>query len=283
VGGRHVREKSAVSADIWKNVKSVLSDPRMARAYAAWWWGGLTGRPRLRMDGGFDIGGFRHFSEFWGASNGRPTPSEVALVRRHLGEGRVALDVGANIGVFALTMAALNSRATVHAFEPVASNYERLVGNVELNRRDNVLAHHLAVAEKSGMVRITSDDRSPATNRISTDNSAALVESVTLDDFCAAEGIAEVDLVKIDVEGAEPLVLRGASSLLARRSVKSILIEICPANLALFGFDVGGLSRPLREAGYSLHRLGPDGGAGAMLRDEDLRRIVLENVVALPG
>jgi len=252
-----------MSAPIWKNAKAVLRDPKMARAYAAWWWGALTGHPRLRIEGGLDIGGFRHFSEFWGTSNGLPTPAELALIRRCLGNGGMALDVGANIGIFALTMAAINSRTTVHAFEPVASNYARLAGNIELNRCANVQGHELAVAATSGFVRMTSDDRSPATNRISIEASAPRVASITLDEFCASRAIAEVDLLKIDVEGAEPLVLGGAATLLTRRHAKAILIEICPKNLDLFGFTVGDLSRPLRAAGYSLYRLGHDGATGA--------------------
>jgi hypothetical protein len=79
------------------------------------------------------------------------------------------------------------------------------------------------------------------------------------------------------------LVLGGAATLLTRRHVKAILIEICPKNLDLFGFTVGDLSRPLRAAGYSLYRLGHDGAAGAALGDDDLGRIRLENVVALPA
>jgi FkbM family methyltransferase len=272
-----------MSEPIWKNAKTVMGDPRMAHAYAAWCWGGLTGIPKLRMEGGVEIGGFRHFSEFWGVSNGRPTPGELALVRRCLEHGRVALDVGANIGVFALTMAALGSRATVHAFEPVASNYARLLGNIELNRCTNVVAHQVAVASTAGFVRMTSDDRSPSTNRISNEASASMVACVTLDEFCASKDVVEVDLLKIDVEGAEPLVLGGAASLLARKQVKAILIEICPKNLNLFGVAVGDLSRPLRAAGYGLYRLGPDGGVRAALTDDDLGRILLENVVALPA
>jgi len=234
------------------------------------------------MDGGINIGGFRHFSEFWGTSNGLPTAAELELIRRFLGNGGMGLDVGANIGVFALTMAAMNSLVVVHAFEPVASNYARLVGNIELNRRANVAAHQLAVAATSGFVRMTSDDRSPATNRISSEATAPVVASVSLDEFCASKAIIEIDLLKIDVEGAEPLVLGGAASLLVRQKVKAVLIEICPANLDLFGFTVGDLSRPLRAAGYPLFRLGSDGGAAAELSDDDLRRIILENVVAFP-
>src|SRR6185503_18438826 len=52
VGRRDVRKKAGgMSEPIWRNAKALLSDPRMARAYASWCWGALTGHPRVRMGG----------------------------------------------------------------------------------------------------------------------------------------------------------------------------------------------------------------------------------------
>ena len=271
-----------MSGPILKNARTVLRDPRMIRSYARWTLGALGGGRHLDMEDGIRIAGFRHFSEFWGAYNGRPTAHERALIRGRLGRGGVAIDVGANIGLFALTMAAAQPTVTVHAFEPVPSNYARLVGNVERNRCANVVAHQLAVSDSNGFVRFTSDDASPATNRISSEGSARMVRSITLDDYCRACGIGGVDLLKVDVEGAEPLVLRGAASLLAAGRIKAMLIEVCPGNLVPFSFSVREISRPLSEAGYALVKLLPDGRAGAELADDELERITLENVLAVP-
>jgi FkbM family methyltransferase len=256
----------------------VLRDPKMLRSYAAWSLGGRE----IRLQDGSKVAGFRHFSEFWGVLNGLPTASEQALMRRCLATGGVALDVGSNIGIFALAMAGVHRGVTVHAFEPVVSNFARLAGNVERNHATNVRLHQLAVASTNGYVKLTSDDRSPATNRISNEASAALVRCATLDDYCESCGISHVDLLKIDVEGAEPLVLAGAHSLLANRKIGTILLEICPENLVPFGFSVEDLLRPFTAAGYEMHRLAADGELGESLDEDDLRKIRLENVLVIP-
>ena len=93
----------------------------------------------------------------------------------------------------------------------------------------------------------------PATNRIAANGPDAIqVEITTLDTFCRQSGVPAIDFLKIDVEGAEVDVLRGARELFAERRVDGGMIEICPGNLRQFETSVADLRAFFAEHDYDL-------------------------------
>jgi FkbM family methyltransferase len=126
---------------------------------------------------------------------------------------RVVLDVGANIGMFSLAVANRFPEADIYAFEPSPEAYPRLAENVKLNGSSNVKPVNRAVYSSSSVLGF-SDSRSTTSAHI-TETGPTLVQAVTLDDFCIERGICRVGLLKIDVEGAELEVLKGANRTLA--------------------------------------------------------------------
>ncbi len=143
---------------------------------------------------------------------------QEAMVR-HLGEGGVFYDIGANLGFFAMLGAHLAGidAGHVYAFEAAPDNAEAIRCNAELNGISNVTVIARAVAASSGRGRLqVVDDQSwsklenygehPYTERVID------VELVAIDDLIAAGELRPPTVVKIDVEGAELAVLEGMSS-----------------------------------------------------------------------
>ncbi len=129
-------------------------------------------------------------------------------------------DVGAHSGYFSLLAAAANPRARVHAFEPIGWICDQLRGNIRINGCDGVYCEQMAAEATDGTVELyiprgpspfgassVAGFRSPA--------SAVSVPAITLDTHAAEHEVPRVDLIKMDVEGAEHRVLAGMERLLA--------------------------------------------------------------------
>jgi FkbM family methyltransferase len=125
--------------------------------------------------------------------------------------GEVVIDAGANVGFFALRHAALvGSTGRVYAFEPNAAVFRLLVHNVQRNRLAHVRCCHSALSDHSGTVRFSASARASSLGHIAAgDEEGVTVQSVTLDDLVERESLERIDLLKMDVEGHEPHVIRG--------------------------------------------------------------------------
>jgi FkbM family methyltransferase len=130
-----------------------------------------------------------------------------------LSSGGIAYDVGANVGFYTLLASAcVGPKGKVFAFEPLPENVSLLQRHVRLNHRSNVEIHSFAVSDHSGKLRFERGARCEM-GRLS-DQGDLDVAAVSLDDFIYGSGNPSPHLVKIDTEGAELHVLRGAGRLL---------------------------------------------------------------------
>jgi FkbM family methyltransferase len=132
---------------------------------------------------------------------------DYALSKIVLEDDSIILDIGANIGLFSLATAGRFSNP-IYAFEPNPDAYSRLVKNVEANVATNVKPVNNAIY--SSHCRIGFRLEGATTTGHIHKASDFLVEAVTLDDFCRQNSIYRVGLLKIDVEGAEIEILKGA-------------------------------------------------------------------------
>lgn len=135
------------------------------------------------------------------------------LLTRVLPPDGVAVDVGANIGVLSMLMAELAPRGRVHAFEPAPENFGYLRRNV--GALPNVVARAAAVVDRDGPVNLEFNDDYPAGSFVS-DTGGVVTEGLRLDTWVDQSGIDRLDVLKIDVEGAEPSVLAGATTTIRR-------------------------------------------------------------------
>lgn len=178
-------------------------------------------------------------------------PELTSFLEHHLEPGDVMLDVGAHIGEF--TLLAASRGATVHAFEPDPANAALLRVNLEdAGCSGAVTVHECAVTESDGAMRFLAH-RNPSLSALWTADRAAgdavtiEVRGVRLD----ALALPRVDVIKIDTEGAELGVLRGATTLLQRCS-PTIVFEFAPAQYARFGTTPRQILDELAGHGYRI-------------------------------
>jgi FkbM family methyltransferase len=177
---------------------------------------------------------------------------------------------------------------TVHSFEPIPDTFVRLKRNVLSNDiSDRCILNCSAVGERHGLARFAENVQSPGVNRLATAATPFVhqiqqVPILSLDEYCTHHGIGRIDLAKIDVEGMEELVLRGAKELLQRCAIKRILIEISPVNQPHVGLHIDGLLAFISDINYEPRKLEQDGATGSVLSSEYLRTRYQENVVLVP-
>ena len=181
-------------------------------------------------------------------------PPVTRIFRHHIGAGGTAIDAGANWGYFALVAAAaVGIRGRVIALEPDPRQTARLSRNLELNAFRHVEAVASAAAAGIGEVRLagyadgqTNQGTSSIVGAAESDD-AFVVPTTALDEIA---GDSPVDIVKIDVEGAEDLVLAGMRDGLSSQRYRAILLELHPAHLQARGVDPMICIRLLLDHGY---------------------------------
>lgn len=177
---------------------------------------------------------------------------DLAILARFLSPGKVMIDVGANYGIFSLNASRIVGRSgKVVAFEPARDSFATLQKNLALNAASNVQPMRLALAQEPGKLRLYHDP-DPTRNSLAPARSSEDFEEVevrTLDGVLAESGVGPVDFLKIDVEGADELVCRGALGTL-RTHLPPIFFEHNPIAASRMGLKETGTSDVLRELGY---------------------------------
>ena len=191
---------------------------------------------------------------------------EYAAFKDVVHPGATVLDVGANLGAYTVLFAQwVGSAGRVYAFEPAPESRVALERQIALNLvGDRVIVRPEAIASSTGTRRFRASGLR-GDNRLSgVDGDGIDVPAISLDEFCAREGVMP-DVVKIDVEGAELEVLRGASHMLARaaRDVH-VFIEVHPSLWPELGVTRRDLEAELEPLGLTLTRLDGDGDPWAI-------------------
>lgn len=194
--------------------------------------------------------------------SGRWEPEVWQSIRSGLGDGAVFFDVGAHIGYDSLKAAiVVGQSGRVVAFEPNPITVAQLTSNVEASRATNVDIQPIACTDREGT--LTLFDSTPGGNSgstsLSSDNAGPLSRSYTvrgrpIDDVVRELGLHRVDVLKADVEGAELIVLRGASDTI-RRFHPKLILEVVPRQLANMGTSVEELESFVWSLGYKTSKV----------------------------
>jgi FkbM family methyltransferase len=176
----------------------------------------------------------------WARERRRKDPFLVtqSLIRR---PAPTIFDVGAHVGETASRYRALFPDALIHSFEPSPTSAERLAA--AFRDDDRVTVHAAAVSDATGVAKLHVNRAAVTNSLLASDARAAnywgsglvdtqsevAVATVSLDDFCRERRIERVDVLKIDVQGAEYAVLAGAKELLARHAIDLIYMEMIMA------------------------------------------------------
>lgn len=192
---------------------------------------------------------------------------ESTMMENLVADGDHFFDIGANIGWYALNIAASRRAAKVFAFEPIPTTYARLSENLALNASANIRPYNFGLSEQAGEFTFyyppEGSGNASAVNLTGRDDVRTAQCTVrTLDDFTAETG-TRVDFIKCDVEGAELLVFKGGAQTIARDK-PAILAEILRKWSAKFNYDPNDIFTLLRKLGYQAYtaqqgRLAPFG------------------------
>jgi FkbM family methyltransferase len=139
-------------------------------------------------------------------------PQERAILQSHIKQGFVFLDIGANIGAYALFVAAkAGPKARILAIEPQPDIFDRLTYNIQQNPFGTIKAVACAIADKQGDLTLFLDSRNKGESSVkivgASQSAHVRVPATTLMDLIHQEGFSHIDAIKLDVEGAEDLIL----------------------------------------------------------------------------
>jgi FkbM family methyltransferase len=185
-------------------------------------------------------------------------PETVAVFRAVVQRGMVVADIGANIGYHTVILARLVGRnGAVYAFEPDSENYQQLVANVRRNRCAQARCAAVALSATRGTQTLyVGEDNVNSSLRpnLHRGKLSVAVETTTLDAYVVSERLNRLDLLKIDVEGAERLVLEGGAHSVEK--FRPMLVVELSVHSASFGYSARDLCSYLKSRAYTLFTIG---------------------------
>lgn len=214
----------------------------------------------------------------------------IMVMDNILSQGMVVFDIGANIGEISLCAAKrVGAEGKVYCFEPMPTLYEKLTHNLSVNAMMHAFPIRLGVSKNTGVVPIYRADSNfsdgtiheglgtlyPMDNRTTP---VGEIQLVTLDAFCEEEHVQRLDLIKIDVEGAELDVLMGAEHVI-RKYRPYLIIEIQSETAQASGVSPEEILDYLQLLEYSIFTIGRKGKLSPLSR-EMLRNF--QNVLCVP-
>ncbi len=194
----------------------------------------------------------------------------------------VIFDIGANVGDVSLFYRKLFPSSTLHAFEPFPENFRALAR--QCAGLDRVFANQLAVSDQVGTSTFHSNVSSLTNSMLATDATGAgywpdgylqttstlEVPTTTIDAYCEEHHVSTVDILKLDIQGAELLALHGARGMLGRAAVKLIYLEVLTAPSYVGQPQLEDYLRWLRTFGYLLLDIYNSAHKGLRLTQADL-------------
>ncbi len=184
---------------------------------------------------------------------------ETELFKRNLRLGDTVIDVGANIGYHTLIAAEIvGNNGQVYAFEPDPKNFGILKRNVEVNGYKNVTLVNKALSNKNGVGKLfLSEEDNHGDFRIfgsDDDRKSVDIELIKLDSFFGSR-IPKINVIKMDVQGAEALVFKGASRTLKSNKRLKVFTEFWPRALRQSGSSAKEYSDVLVKNRFKIYEI----------------------------
>lgn len=217
---------------------------------------------------------------------GKFETAELEFTQRFLQPGMTVLDIGANCGLYTLLAShCVGAHGRVFAFEPSPRERKRLRTHLWLNCCTNArilpyaLGSHSAQADLYVVQGAETGCNSLRPPQVAEPVMPTRVEIRTLDDFLEREKLSEVDFIKMDVEGGELEVLKGAARLFQGPRLPALLLEVSDLRTAAWNYKAREILHLLQERSYTFFSV----SAGGSLVPPDYSEDYLDtNLVALP-
>ena len=200
--------------------------------------------------------------------DGEVDPNEFAYLDETLRPGMTVIDAGANEGIYSIfSRAKVGRDGRVIAIEPSARERIRIERNKALNGMDDITVLDVALAERPGdLVLHIAEDGHAGHNTLGhfaagwvKVKSEEVISATTLDAIVEEQKLARIDLIKLDIEGAELRALRGAEQTL-HRDHPALLMEVMEETLATQGASATQLLDYVRQHGYEIFEFAANSG-----------------------
>lgn len=185
-------------------------------------------------------------------------PTQTKSFIKSITKGNIVLDIGANVGYYSVLASKLvGKRGQVFAFEPDPQNLKLLYKNLKVNNCKNVVVAESALGSKTEKLALTQDVSNPGESSLSSLKSGkkVFVDVITLDQFIKTQKIKTIDVIKMDVEGAELNVLNGGLKTLQNSKKLKLFIECNPSALNNFDESHATLCAFLIGSGFNIERI----------------------------
>ena len=183
---------------------------------------------------------------------------ESEIFRSKAKPGMTIIDIGANLGYYtAIASRLAGDNGLVIAFEPEPNFFKLLSRNIGRNNMKNTACFELAIAEKNGLTNLYLSNENKGHNSIIKSEelkTSVQVKTTTLDDFLLSQKITKVNIIKMDVEGAEILALEGMRNTLAKH-LPLLFLEFSPHSIIKLNRKPLDLLLTLRNFGYSIFEI----------------------------
>lgn len=183
-------------------------------------------------------------------------------IRANLRPGMSGIDLGANMGYFALLEAkAIGPNGRLYCIEPVSANVEILRNNIKLNGYDNaVRVFQNLVSSGSDRLKITlsaaSNSHHVRPESPETDSGAdqETVTAISIDEFMTLQGLipSDINFLRCDIEGYEAVALKGMTKLLGASTPLDLFIELHPDMYPLWGTDICAITKLFSGYGFTI-------------------------------
>lgn len=188
------------------------------------------------------------------ALNGIWDETITKLIKNFVKRGDITLDIGAHIGYYTLLLANIVENGKVIAFEPDPRNFSFLKKNCEANGYSNVSLVNKAVFKETKKLRLFLHEEDGSGHSLfipnKENNESIIVDSVKLDDF---KGINKLNFIKLDAEGSEYWILKGAYETLKNNPDLIIITEYSPLGLRKSGVKPDNYIKELQKLDFKLY------------------------------
>jgi FkbM family methyltransferase len=185
---------------------------------------------------------------------GEYEPKQTELFMQNLKDGDIVFDIGANVGYYTLLASKIvGSNGKVVAFEPDKENFSLLKENLDLNNCQNIEIREEAVSDENGLIAFNTEKNNKGESAISK-NGKTEVLGVTLDSFSSQRRLSP-SLIKMDIEGAEILALKGGTNFFNSCKNLKLFIEYNPSSVKRFGNKPELLIETISELNFKINQI----------------------------
>jgi len=184
---------------------------------------------------------------------------EISFLTKLIKDCQVIFDIGSNIGWYSIYLDKFNGVEKIHSFEPIPANFKKLNSNLELNNTTKVLANNFGLSDSNEFLGMYYN--SSLTGATSIKQNIDICDELIqcqfkkMDDYVLENNVNKIDFIKIDIEGAELLALKGGLYSI-QKFLPILFLELLRKWSANFNYHPNDVINLLKDLGYSCYSVG---------------------------